>query len=267
MIKAAKYNGINFSYDFTRSSEKYNFDSQRKKCLLNRDSEIKYLSFLYDGVVEPEIATLTAKSIGNTDVVYAFDSITDLTTSFIVFFKLAADTLPVSDSVQFVLDIEGETLTSEICEVVDDNYVLQHEICEIAAYNNDDRHGYLTNQAFGFFNYSKLKSDIFLTKKVEYEYSYSRKKILSAENQIAKRFTFLDLSMYQANLLKWLCNCENLSIDGTSYQLISDFTELEADQNSEVLNLQADFVEVNQSFFGEGSTKQPTNIFINKFFM
>lgn len=267
MIQPAKYNGINFSYDFTRESLKYKFDNQRRKCLLNRNSEIKYLSFIYVGPVEPAAATLTAKSIGNADVVYNFDSQIDLITEFIVFFKLATDTLPVSDAVVFELDIEGEKLTSEICQIVDDSYVLQHEICELAAYNNDNRHGYLVNQAFGFFNYSKLKSDIFLTEKIEYEYSYSRKKILRAENQIAKRFIFHDLSMYQANLLKWLCNCENLSIDGISYQLISDFTEIESDANSEILSLQADFVEVYQSFFGEGSTKHPTDIFTNNFYM
>ena len=144
-----------------------------------------------------------------------------------------------------------------------------NEICEISAYNNDSRHGYLTstNPAFGFFKFSKLKSDIFLTEKVEYEYSYSRKKILRAENQIAKRFTFHDLTMYDANLLKWLCNTENLFIDGVQYQLISDFTELESDLNSEILSLQADFVEVEQSFFATPSTKIPTNIFINQFFI
>jgi hypothetical protein len=267
MIQPAKYNGINFSYDFNRESPIYNFDNQRRKNYINRYVDL-VLCF-YSDVAETVAPSL--KCISKDETVF-----TTTHTSFAVgggfvyFMTIDEDTLQnAGTTVFFKFDLNGESIYSEIYEIQQNDFLIENEICKILAYNNDSRHGYLTstNQAFGFFKFSKLKSDIFLTKKVEYEYSYSRKKILSAENQIAKRFTFHDLTMYQSNLLKWLCNCENLSIDGTSYQLISDFTELESDPNSEVMSLQADFVEVLQSFFGSPSTKQPTNIFINNFFM
>ena len=95
----------------------------------------------------------------------------------------------------------------------------------------------------------------------------TEKKILSSENNIAKRLTFVNLSMYQQNLLKWLCNCENLLIDGVQYELISDFTELLSDENSEVKDLRADFIPTNQSFFGNGSGIAPQNVFPTEFFM
>lgn len=267
MIQPAKYNGINFSYDFTRESLKYNFDNQRAKGYINRDGAI-VLSFYSDTA---ETVAPSLKCIGKLSTV-TITSHTDLALGggFVYFMTIANNTLQAAGStVYFQFSVNGLSVYSELYEIQNSAFFTSNEICKVLAYNNDSRHGYATstNPAFGFFKCSKLKSDIFLTKKVEYEYSYSRKKILSAENQIAKRLTFHDLTMYNANLLKWLCNCENLSIDGTSYQLISDFTELESDPNREIMSLQADFVEVTQSFFGSSSTKQPTNIFINNFFM
>jgi hypothetical protein len=186
--------------------------------------------------------------------------------TYIFYVQLLAADLPLDKSVIFRFVVDSEFIYSEIYEIKSTTFLLQNEVCKIISSNNDNRHGYLTKQAFGYFKFSKLKSDIFLNKKTEYEYSYSRKKILSSENQLGKRFTFLDLTAYNANLLKWLCNCEKLIIDGTEYELISDFTELESDPNSEILNLQADFVEVNQSFFGSSTADVPANIFTNQFF-
>jgi hypothetical protein len=91
--------------------------------------------------------------------------------------------------------------------------------------------------------------------------------ILSSENQIIKRLTFLDLTMYNQNILKWLCNCENLFIDGVQYNLISDFMELAKDENSEICSLRADFIEANQSFFAKPATQLPTDVFPNQFFI
>ena len=265
MIQPSKYNGINFSGDFNRSSEKYNFGAQRVKNLIPFDVEIKYISF--EVPVEYTSIAFSEHSNGETHLISnVADAEIELATSWIYFFKIPANTLNENEDVYFSLNIDGVVIYSEIYRTVLLSDLQSAEFCQIIASNNDDRHGYLTNQAFGFFKFSKLKSDIFLNKKTEYQYSYGRKKILSAENQIGKRFAFLDLTMYNANLLKWLCNCENLSIDGTSYQLISDFTEIEADPNSEIINLQADFVEVNQSFFATGTDNIPTNIFFNQFF-
>lgn len=265
MIQPSKYNGINFSGDFNRTSEKYNFAAQRVKNILPLDVEIKFISFFSDNPLAENVFLKIIDKLGVQEI-EPFESIefTTGTTGFIHFFKIAANLLNNNLDTYFSVQIDTEVIYSEI-------YIPRYtselnDMCKIIASNSDNRHGYLANQAFGFFKFSKLKSDIFLNKKTEYNYSYSRKKILSSENQVGKRFTFLDLTMYNANLLKWLCNCENLSIDGTSYQLISDFTELESDPNSEIISLQADFVEVNQSFFATGTSDVPTNIFTNQFF-
>jgi len=119
----------------------------------------------------------------------------------------------------------------------------------------------------GFFQVSELNNKIHGVEKVEYSYSYGRKKILSAENFIKTRFTFLNLSMYQQNLLKWLCNCETLTINGVSYQLITDFTERNKDDLNEVCDLQADFIEVSQSFAIAGSSEKASSIAPNNLFM
>lgn len=265
MIYPAKYNGINFSSDFTRESPIYNFDNQRKLNIINSSIDVKYLSFFVEveATADPTLNVYTKNGL-----VLSLNPIssTDIQTGFIYFFIFNAESLP---SIEFYMEliIDGEKIYSEFCIGKETNYLTENEICHITASNNDDRHGYLANQAFGFFKFSKFKSDIFLKKTVNYEYSYGRKKVLSSENQIAKRFTFKDLSMYQQNLLKWLCNCENLSIDGVDYELISEFTEIESDPNSEIMSLQADFVEVNQSFFSEGSINLAKNVFQSEFFM
>jgi hypothetical protein len=187
--------------------------------------------------------------------------------TYIFYVQLLTADLPLDESVIFRFVVNSEFIYSEIYEIKSTTFLLQNEICKIIASNNDNRHGYLSNQAFGFFKYSKFDSDIFLEEVTEYKYSYSRNEKLKVENQIGKRFTFLDLTMYNRNLLRWLCNCSNLYIDGVKYTKISAFTEILNDKNSEIMDLQADFVEVNQSFFSEGSTKQPSNIFINQFFI
>lgn len=271
-IFPAKYNGINFSYDFTRESNLFNFDNQRKKNVLP-NADFKCISFLiigsnseanvklrihdaHNGV--EEISPLASTNLGTAD------------NRWIYYFGDFNDFLPGSGKdIYFSFKKDNEIIYSEIYTIKSNRDLYDNEVCKITAYNNDARHGYLTSTypAFGFFKFSKLNSDIFINKKTEYEYSYGRRKILSSENNIGKRFTFLDLTMYQQNLLKWLCNCENLFIDGVKYELISDFTELLADENSEIKDLRADFVEVEQSFFATGSQTAPTNMFTGEFFM
>lgn len=269
MIKPSKYNGINFSYDFTRESERYNFDLQRKMGVLPITG-FKYLSFYIDfePTIDP-VLNLIDGLTGEIVEVIAQSSTIDLTSAYIYFFEVTSLHLNslTSSTARFSLKLTEGTIYSDIYKVVSATYFQENEICSIIASNNDNRHGYLTNQAFGFFKFSKLNSDIFINKKTEYEYSYGRRKILSSENNIGKRFTFLDLTMYQQNLLKWLCNTENLFINGVKYELISDFTELLSDGNSEIKDLRADFVEVEQSFFATGSQTAPTNVFTGEFFM
>ena len=73
--------------------------------------------------------------------------------------------------------------------------------------------------------------------------------------------------MYRQNLLKWLCNCQTLTIDGVGYCIVSDFTEKNKDENSEICDLQADFLEVDgaMTLIGAASTPSPirnNNLFI-----
>ena len=263
MISPAKYNGINFSYDFTRENETYNFDLQRKINLLKSDDEVKYLSFFVDTEPENDPVLNVWNKNGNIQFVNA-DSITTLSDGFIYYFKFTPE-----KSILFYLElvVDSEKIYSEYCICKNSDYFLQNGIYKVVASNNDDRFGYLTKEIFGFFEVSQLKSDFFINKKTEYEGTYGRKTILKSESNIGKRLVFHDLSMYQQNLLKFLCNCQNLTINGKSYCLISDFTEIGSDQNSEIMSLQADFVETEQSFFGDPSSKQPTNIFTSNFFM
>lgn len=267
MIYSPKYNGINFSGDFNRTSEKYNYSLQRRKGVLFKKLIGVFqintnLSFHCDYANTVDSAKLhIISSVGVIEKAQSSFQKIESNTKIIFNFTFATGDFTVGRDVHFKFEYNGQYIYSEFYEVTDG-----FDVCLITGENADDRHGYLSNESFGIFRYSTLKRDIFINKKVEYEYSYGRKKILSSENQIAKRFTFTDLTMYYANLLKWLCNCESFAINGTSYQLISDFTELESDPNSEVLSLQADFVEVNQSFVSTGATELPTNIFIKEFF-
>lgn len=265
MIYPAKYNGINFSSDFTRESPIYNFDNQRKLNIVPVNSDIKYLSFFWRDTEVPTVSFSIISELSIIDV--PVDSSVELVDGTIFYFKIITETMDFNVKNYIKLQINEDIIYSEYFKTKSISYLAENEICHIIASNNDDRHGYLSKQAFGFFKFSKFKYDIFLNKKTEYEYSYSRKKILKSENQIGKRFIFHDLTMYQQNLLKWLCNCENLSIDGVDYELISDFTEIESDPNSEIMSLQADFVEVNQSFFSDGSVNLAKNVFQNEFFM
>lgn len=272
MIYPSKYNGINFSYDFSRESNTFNFDNQRRKNILPLDN-FKNLSFLVVGSDDEAYVRLKIyNENGNPEIIgalYALE-LNTVDNRWIYFFGDFEDFLPgAGKDIYFSFQRDDEIIYSEIYTVKSKTFLTDNEICKITAYNNDSRHGYLTKTfpAFGFFKFSKLNSDFFINSKVEYEYSYGRKMILSSENNIGKRFTFLDLTMYQQNLIKWLCNTENLFIDGVKYQLISDFTELLADENSEIKDLRADFVEVNQSFFNKPSTSTPKNIFTDQFFM
>ena len=186
-------------------------------------------------------------------------------------FEIPEDNLGLQNSPTYfeVIIVESEKICSEIYDIKSTDYFTENKIIHISAYNNDARRGIITElyPALGFFQTTGFNEDVFVNTKTEYEYSYNRKKILSSENNIAKRLTFVNLSMYQQNLLKWLCNCENFLIDGVQYELISDFTELLSDENSEVKDLRADFIPTNQSFFGNGSGIAPNNVFPTDFFM
>jgi hypothetical protein len=271
MIYPAKYNGINFSYDFTRKSNRLNFDLQRQKNILPSES-LFYLSFFVDFdisniLIVNDVTKNTTHNINPSRTIQIGDQ-------FVVYFLIPNNVLSIGSDVYFSVsstddDDTVNVIYSELYKIQSNDYLDANSIHKVTAYNNDNRHGYFNFQtpAFGYFTIDGYWSDIFINNKVEYSYSYGRKMILSSENQIIKRLTFLDLTMYNQNLLKWLCNCENLFIDGKQYNLISDFTELAKDENSEICSLRADFVEVNQSFFAQPAMQVPTDVFPNQFFV
>lgn len=268
MIYPAKYNQINFSPDFTRDDGLYNYSNQRVKDYIADDYGIPNLVFFSDSTAEPTNVSVLAHYRNSVQEITAdVDPFITITNGFVIILSIPFDTLTIGEDVFFSVNVDGVIVYSEIYKVTTSDKMPQLGYISISANNNDDKHGFISKGVLAFFKASKFKSDIFLNKKIEYEYSYSRKKILSSENQIGKRFTFHDLTMYNSNLLKWLCNCENLSIDGVSYQKISDFNELESDLNSEIVSLQADFVEAEQSFFTSGAQKPPVNIFTKNFYM
>jgi hypothetical protein len=271
MIYPAKYNGIDFSYDFTRKSTRLNFDLQRQKNVLP-NQDLAYL-FFWDDSNTGNTLTVHDVTINKTYNEIPV-SVTLIGSQYLVIFMIHATNLNANSDVYFSVSSKNSdstisTIYSELYTIRGGDYLEAYSIHKVTAYNNDNRHGYLNSQtpAFGYFTIDGYWTDIFVNNKVEYAYSYGRKMILSSENQIIKRLTFFDLTMYNQNLLKWLCNCENLFIDGVQYDLISDFTELAKDDYNEICSLRADFVEANQSFFAQPATQLPTDVFPNQFFV
>lgn len=268
MIQSAYHNGINFQGDFTRESNLINYKAQRVKNVLNRMAYIKYLTFEYTGS-EPELMQLSAIGTDGTINFYpAYDPIEISLGKWLIQFEIEEDFLGNDGTdVYFQLTIDSDNIFSEIYQVQSPLYLAQNDWLMLTAYNNDNRHGFIENQVFGFFQVTGFNEPFFINEKTEYKYSYSRTKILSSENNVARRITFKNLTNYNQILLKWLCNCENLFIDGVQYELISEFTELLNDENSEIKDLRADFIKSEQSFFGAGALSVPTNVFPTEFFM
>jgi len=73
--------------------------------------------------------------------------------------------------------------------------------------------------------------------------------------------------MYRQNLLKWICKCQTLTINGVAHYLVSDFVEKNKDENNEICDLQAEFVPVTQSNAITGATEAPSAIKPTNLFM
>lgn len=275
MIKSSKYNAINFSKDFNRESKFFDSSLQRVRNIIatTANGSKCFLSFEFIPATMPvsiPASTLTGVFQDGTGFIKAtYDRVVELTDRYIYFFEIGID-VPKKGIWYFFTRVTGYTdiLYSEECEMILSDDIASENIVEVIASNSDETHGYLTDdyQACGFFRVSELNGKIFGCDKVEYKYSYGRSKILSSENFIKTRFIFVNLSMYQQNLLKWLCNCENLTINGVAYQLVSDFTERNKNEENEICDLQAEFVEVEQSFFEIGSAEMPTDLNIKNLF-
>lgn len=268
-VKTAKYNGINFSKSFLMENDLIDYSLQRKKNYLPK-AELKYLSFYAEnlGLVSILQYYKIYAVVEGIEYGIASDSFLTITgTSGVVFFVIPDSVLQENKDIYFVVRNSGaNTVYSEIYTVKSQEFCTENNIVTITAKNNDNRHGYLINQAFGCFKTSGFGENVFVNTKTEYSQSYNRKKILESENNIARRIVFEDLTRYDQNLLKWLCNCENLYIDGVQYQLISDFSDILNDNSSEIQDLQADFIEVEQSFFNVGADSPAKNVFSRFFF-
>jgi len=197
----------------------------------------------------------------------------ELENSWILFYNLSTISkiaLIGTGTWDFMLQIEDEIIFSECCEYCAAENLAENSIYKVEGYNDDYRHGYLddTYPGIGFFKVSDLNNKMFGSDKVEFKYSYGRSKILRSENYLKTRITFCNLTLYQQNLLKYLCNCQNLLINDIGYQLVSDFTEVNKDPLNEICDLQADFVLTAQPVNETTNTERkqnvkPSNLFVN----
>jgi hypothetical protein len=269
MIKAAIHNTIDFTSGINRIGFDYDPILQRQRNII---SNCGFLVFEYiPAVMGAEPTTELTNYFNHSDVAAETNThsfAVELEDSWILFYDLSAiDFVPgIWD---FMLEIDGEIAFSECCEYFAAESLSENSIYKIEGYNDNYRYGYLndTYPGIGFFKVRDLNNKIFGVDKVEFKYSYGRTKILRAENYIKTRLTFCDLTLYQQNLLKFLCNCENLLLDGVAYCLVSDFTERNKDENNEVCDLQAEFVTIEQTFFTSPATERvndvkPDNLFI-----
>lgn len=272
-LRAAPYNCIDFSNDRDRGEKYFKPSLQRRKNYLSVNAGMIFFEYIPAAMPEyvPSMTIgLAIPGFSGPDFeTYSIQDAIELTDRFIYSINLSALDFFADVSVMFdfivlaqVDDVPEKTYYSEICRFIPAEIANENSIVSILAYNNDSRHGYFdsSHPICGFFEFSEFNCRVFGNEKVEYKYSYGGSKILSSENYIKTRLTFVNLTMYQQNLLKWLCNCENLTIDGVGYQLISDFTEKNKDELNEICDLQAEFVRVDQSQFATASENAANRI-------
>jgi hypothetical protein len=139
---------------------------------------------------------------------------------------------------------------SEYCETVPS---ISDELAFVTGKNNDSRYGIMGTHPFAMvLNCSRWKSKTYFADKIEYENSFGRKITLSTESNVFDRFTFLELSQYQANTLRWLSDMQTFTINGITYQRVSDW-EVISDENTEIVDMAADFARADYSEFGSSA--------------
>jgi hypothetical protein len=276
MIKPSIFNAINFSPDFNRESKFFDASLQRKKSIISQPYPYCYMAFKFEPATMPaSIPDAVLKFYYNDGANHVtFYNLplgnVELPNGYIYRFNIYQGTILTGRSwLELTIDDYTDILFSEELEFIAPSELASENVVQVTAYNNDNTHGYVDASfpACGYFRVSEFNNKVFGVEKVEYSYSYGRKKILNAENYIKTRITFLDLSMYQQNLLKTLCNCENLTINGISYYLVSDFTEVDKNEENEICSLRAEFIEIaDTTFFGIGATEMPTDLDIKNLF-
>lgn len=249
MVQNCVYNGIDFSSDRERVGEKwlYNYDKQRvvNKILVG---SVQTFAFKLDVAEELPLELTYFGSLGskmvdgtlvaNSDNIYLFD------------FEMDTD---LGNGVFRLLNHgKQEVYFSEYCETVPST---SDELAFVTGKNNDSRYGIMGTHPFAMaLNCSRWKSKTYFADKIEYENSFGRKITLSTESNVFDRFTFLELSQYQANTLRWLSDMQTFTINGVTYQRVSDW-EVISDENTELVDMAADFARADYSEFGSSSGK------------
>ena len=248
MVQNCAYNGIDFSSDRERVGEKwlYNYDKQRvvNKILVGStqtfafkfDDELFFIPQLtYFGSLGSK--TVEGTLVANSDNIYLFD------------FEMDSDLGNGVFRLE-VYDNQQEMTFSEYCEVVKST---SDEIAFVTGKNSTSQYGIMGENPFAMvLSCSRWKSKTYFADKIEYENSFGRKITLSTESNVFDRFTFLELSQYQANTLRWLSDMQTFTINGVTYQRVSDW-EVISDENTELVDMAADFARADYSEFGSSS--------------
>ena len=251
MVQNCAYNGIDFSSDRERVGEKwlYNYDRQRvvNKILVGStqtfafkfDDELLNMPRLtYFGSHGTE--TVTGTKVANSDGIYLFN------------FKMDTDLGNGVFRLRGRLrDLSGYLISfSEYCETVPS---ISDELAFVTGKNNTSQYGIMGTHPFAMaLNCSRWKSKTYFADKIEYENSFGRKITLSTESNVFDRFTFLELSQYQSTTLRWLSDMQTFTINGVTYQRVSDW-EVLSDENTELVDMAADFARADYSEFGSSA--------------
>src|SRR5574344_476293 len=251
MIQNCAYNGIDFSSDRERVGEKwlYNYDKQRvvNKILVG---STQTLAFKFDSqlLAAPQLTyfgslgsqTIAGSLVANSDNIYHFDFEMDTDLGNGVF-RLRATNHSIN---------EIYTSFSEYCETVPS---YSDELAFVTGKNSTSQYGTMGISPFAMvLNCSRWKSKTYFSDKIEYENSFGRKITLSTESNVFDRFTFLELSQYQATTLRWLSDMQTFTINGVTYQRVSDW-EVISDENTELVDMAADFARAEYSEFSSSA--------------
>ena len=247
MVQNCAYNGIDFSSDRERVGEKwlYNYDKQRvvNKILVG---STQTFAFKFNTVVfaVPQLTyfgshgskTVAGTLVANSDNIYLVD------------FEMDSD---LGNGVfRLQANIGAYIAFSEYCETVQS---ISDELAFVTGKNSTSQYGIMGTHPFAMaLNCSRWKSKTYFADKIEYENSFGRKITLSTESNIFDRFNFLELSQYQATTLRWISDMQTFTINGVTYQRVSDW-EVVSDENTELVDMAADFARADYSEFSSSA--------------
>ena len=247
MVQNCAYNGIDFSSDRERVGEKwlYNYDKQRvvNKILVG---STQTFAFKFDSEILDTPQLTYFGSNGSKTVAATF--VADSDNIWLVDFEMNSD---LGNGVfRLTVDIDHEVSFSEYCETVES---YSDELAFVTGKNSTSQYGIMGTHPFAMaLNCSRWKSKTYFGNKIEYENSFGRKITLSTESNVFDRFTFLELSQYQSTTLRWLSDMQTFTINGVTYQRVSDW-EVLSDENTELVDMAADFARADYSEFSSSA--------------